>query len=68
VFIDVVCLPIALYFGLWYGTHLSHNAVFSISTGALGTVSIIEYFIRWYKLFKKGSNCRVIGARRYYVC
>ena len=68
VFLDVVCLPITLYFALWYGTHLSHNAVFSISTGALGTVSIIEYFIRWYKLWKKGSNCRVIGARRYYVC
>jgi len=67
VVIDVICLPIGLYFGLWYGTHLSHNAVFSISTGALGTVSIVEYFIRWCKLWKKGSNCRVIGARRYYL-
>lgn len=68
VFIDVVCVPIVLYFALWYGTHLSHNAVFSISTGALGSVSVYEYFRRFFRLWKKGSNCRVIGARRYYVC
>jgi len=67
VFLDVVCLPLVLYFALWYGTGLSHNAVFSISTGALGSVSIFEYFLRFYKLWKKGSKCRVIGARRYYV-
>lgn len=68
VFLDIVCMPIILYFCLWYLTSLSHNAVFSISTGALGTVSIVEYFLRFYRLYKKGSTCRVIGARRYYVC
>jgi hypothetical protein len=26
VVLDCVCMPIALYFGLWYGTNLSHNA------------------------------------------
>jgi hypothetical protein len=26
ILLDCVCLPIALYFGLWYGTSLSHNA------------------------------------------
>jgi hypothetical protein len=26
VFIDVVCVPIVLYFTLWYKTKLSHNA------------------------------------------
>ena len=65
--LDCVALPIALYFGLWYGTSLSPNAVFSISTGALGTVSIVEYFIRFHRLWKKGSTCRVIGAQRFYV-
>lgn len=65
--LDCVCMPIALYFGLWYGTSLSHNAVFSISTGLLGTVSIVEYFIRFHRLWKKGSTCRVIGAKRFYV-
>jgi len=67
VVLDVVCLPIILYFVLWYKTSLSHNAVFSISTGALGTVSIVEYFIRFRRLWRKNSNCRVIGARRYYL-
>jgi len=67
IFLDCVCMPIVLYFALWYATNLSHNAVFSISTGALGSVSIIEYFIRFRRLWRSGSNCRVIGARRYYL-
>ncbi|KAK5017210.1 hypothetical protein LTR60_001839, partial [Cryomyces antarcticus] len=49
-------MPIALYFGLFYGTSLSHNAVFSISTAALGGVSIIEYFLRFWRLWKKGKE------------
>jgi len=65
--VDCIFMPIALYFGLWYGTNLSHNAVFSISTGLLGTVSIVEYFIRFHRLWKKNSTCRVIGARRWYL-
>jgi hypothetical protein len=67
VVLDCVAMPIALYFGLWYGTSLSHNAVFSISTGALGTVSIVEYFLRFHRLWRKGSTCRVIGAKRFYL-
>ncbi|KAF2740380.1 hypothetical protein EJ04DRAFT_548422 [Polyplosphaeria fusca] len=65
--VDCVFVPIALYFGLWYGTSLSPNAVFSISTGTLGTVSIVEYFIRFRRLWRKNSNCRVIGAKRFYL-
>ncbi|KAF2454830.1 hypothetical protein BDY21DRAFT_290447 [Lineolata rhizophorae] len=65
--LDTIAMPIALYFGLWYGTGLSHNAVFSISTGALGTVSIVEYFLRFHRLWKVDSNCRVIGAQRFYL-
>jgi hypothetical protein len=60
-------MPIGMYFGLWYGTTLSPNAVFSISTALLGTVSIVEYFIRFHRLWKKGSTCRVIGAQRFYL-
>jgi len=67
ILIDSIAVPIALYFGLWYGTSLSPNAVFSISTASLGGVSIIEYFLRFYKLWKKGSTCRVLGARRWYL-
>jgi hypothetical protein len=70
IILDCVCMPIALYFGLWYGLtrdQLSANAVFSISTALLGTVSIVEYFIRFFRLWKKGSSCRVIGAQRWYL-
>jgi len=65
--IDCIGVPIALYFGLWYGTTLSPNAVFSISTACLGGVSIVEYVLRFWRLFKKGSTCRVLGARRSYL-
>lgn len=64
---DSTAMPIALYFGLWYGTNLTPNTVFSIVTAALGGISIFEYFVRFWRLFKKGSTCRVIGGRRSYV-
>jgi hypothetical protein len=70
IFLDCVCMPIGLYFGMWYGLtrdQLSANAVFSISTALLGTVSIVEYFIRFRRLWRKNSSCRVIGAQRHYV-
>ncbi|PSR99231.1 hypothetical protein BD289DRAFT_47564 [Coniella lustricola] len=76
---DSVVMPIALYFGLWYGvgpgantpTHkgevLSANAVFSIVTAAIGGASIVEYAVRFWRLYKKNSTCRVIGAKRWYL-
>lgn len=67
ILIDCVGVPIALYFGLWYGTSLSPNAVFSVSTACLGGVSIVEYVLRFWRLWKKGSECRVLGARRAYL-
>jgi len=77
--VDSVAMPIALYFGLWYGVgpgtntpteireKLSANAVFSIVTAAIGGASIVEYFVRFWRLFKKNSGCRVIGAHRWYL-
>jgi hypothetical protein len=67
VIIDSVAMPIVLYFCLWYLTDLSPNTVFSIVTAALGGISILEYFVRFWRLWKKGSTCRVIGARRMYL-
>ncbi|KAH8205114.1 hypothetical protein TruAng_000679 [Truncatella angustata] len=72
---DSVVMPIALYFGLWYGVgpgnpaneKLSANTVFSIVTAALGGASILEYFVRFWRLYKKDSTCRVIGAHRWYL-
>lgn len=79
ILVDSVAMPIALYFGLWYGVgpgtntptevkeKLSANAVFSIVTAAIGGASIVEYFLRFWRLFKKNSKCRVIGAHRWYL-
>lgn len=67
ILIDSIAMPISLYFGLWYGTSLSPNTVFSIVTAALGGVAILEYTVRFWRLWKKDSNCRVIGARRSYL-
>lgn len=79
IILDSVIIPIALYFGLWYGVGpgantptekkeiLSANAVFSIVTAAVGGASILEYIVRFWRLWKKGSTCRVIGARRWYL-
>ncbi|CAI6341609.1 unnamed protein product [Periconia digitata] len=70
IFLDCVCMPIGLYFGMWFGLtreQLSANAVFSISTALLGTVSIVEYIIRFLRLWRVNSTCRVIGAERHYL-
>ncbi|KAF4897705.1 hypothetical protein CGCFRS4_v004777 [Colletotrichum fructicola] len=76
---DSIAMPIALYFGLWYGVgpgtntatekkeKLTPNAVFSIVTAAVGGASILEYFLRFWRLWRKGSTCRVIGAHRWYL-
>lgn len=67
ILIDSIAMPIVLYFCLWYDTNLSPNTVFSIVTAALGGVSILEYVMRFRRLWRKGSTCRVIGARRAYL-
>jgi hypothetical protein len=67
ILIDSIAMPIVLYFCLWYLTDLSPNTVFSIVTAALGGASIIEYFLRFWRLWKQNSTCRVIGARRMYL-
>ncbi|KAK8001323.1 hypothetical protein PG991_013545 [Apiospora marii] len=72
---DSVVMPIGLYFGLWYGVgpgnpddqRLSANAVFSIVTAAIGGASILEYFVRFWRLYRKDSTCAVLGARRWYL-
>jgi len=66
VLIDSIAMPISLYFGLTAGTSLSSNVVFSIVTAALGGVSIAEYVWRFWKLFKTGSSCRCLDAKRFH--
>ncbi|KAK8062704.1 hypothetical protein PG997_014801 [Apiospora hydei] len=72
---DSVVMPIGLYFGLWYGVgpgnpdneKLSANTVFSIVTAAIGGASILEYFVRFWRLYRKDSTCAVLGAHRWYL-
>ncbi|KAF2480787.1 hypothetical protein BDY17DRAFT_302392 [Neohortaea acidophila] len=67
VVIDSTAMPLGLYYGLHYGTSLSPNTVFSIVTAAIGGISIVEYCVRFWRLWKHSSTCRVIGARRAYL-
>lgn len=55
-----------MYFCLHYLTSLSPNDVFSISTACLGGVSILEYVLRFWRLYKKTSTCRIIGQHPWY--
>lgn len=75
---DSVVMPIALYYGLWYGvgpgsvkegeeSTMSANTVYTVVTAAIGGASILEYFVRFWRLWKKNSVCRVIGAHRWYL-
>lgn len=65
--IDTLVQPLVLYFALKYGTNLSLNLIFSISTAALGGVSIFEYFYRLHNLMKKTSKTRPLNARKSWV-
>lgn len=65
--IDTLAQPLILYYALRYATNLSLNLVFSISTAALGGISVFEYFFRLYNLMRKGSRARPLNARKSWV-
>lgn len=65
--VDTLGQPLALYWGLWYATDLSHNLVFSIVTACLGGVSVFEYLYRLYNLFRKNSRARPLNARKSWL-
>lgn len=67
ILIDSIAIPLVLYFCLHYLTSLSANSVFSISTACLGGISIIEYILRFWRLWRHNSKCRVIGGKRWYL-
>ncbi|OKL58188.1 hypothetical protein UA08_06656 [Talaromyces atroroseus] len=62
--IDTLAQPLILYYALRYATDLSLNLVFSISTAALGGVSVFEFFFRLYNLMRKNSRARPLNARK----
>ncbi|KAL4738608.1 hypothetical protein BDV11DRAFT_131322 [Aspergillus similis] len=65
--LDCTAQPLGLYFGLWYGTNLSHNLVFTIVTISLGGISVFEYFYRLYNLFRSDSTTRPLNARKSWI-
>ncbi|KAL6230872.1 hypothetical protein BDW75DRAFT_55824 [Aspergillus navahoensis] len=65
--LDCTAQPLGLYFGLWYGTDLSHNLVFTIVTISLGGISVFEYFYRLYNLFRSDSTTRPLNARKSWL-
>ncbi|KAJ1330818.1 hypothetical protein MN608_04274 [Microdochium nivale] len=72
VLVDCAIMPMGVYFLLWYEAGpgkkprpgpLSANTVLNIVSATIGGTSVIEWLLRSWKLWKKGSDCQVIGAR-----
>jgi len=57
-------LPIALVYGLWYGTSLSRNTIFGIVTGVFGVLSLMQFWWRMWKLLRRDGEFRPLGSRR----
>ncbi|MCJ1384830.1 hypothetical protein MMC17_007948 [Xylographa soralifera] len=57
-------LPIALFYGLWYGTSLSKRIVFAIVTATAGVASLAQAYARLWKLLRKDGKSRPLGSRR----
>lgn len=60
-------LPIALVYGLWYGTSLSKNTLFGIVTGVFGITSLVQFWLRMWKLLRKDAEYRPLGSARGWV-
>ncbi|KAJ9145064.1 hypothetical protein NKR23_g5488 [Pleurostoma richardsiae] len=58
-------LPIALYYGLWFGTSLRHGILFAIITSFFGLVTGIEFALRSWKLCLPADTYRPLGGRRW---
>ncbi|EAA31033.2 hypothetical protein GE21DRAFT_8586 [Neurospora crassa] len=60
--IESSLLPIALFYGLWYGTDLRHGIVFAIITAFFGLVTGIEFGLRSLKLILPRDEYRPLGT------
>jgi len=68
-FIEAGILPLVLFFGIRWGTHLSITVNLAIITSLIGTVSSIKLTQRtWFLWYRKGhEHRRPIGASRWGV-
>lgn len=60
--IESSLLPIALFYGLWYGTDLRHGIVFAIITAFFGLVTGVEFGLRSLKLILPRDEYRPLGT------
>jgi len=60
--IESALLPIALYYGLLFGTTLRVGLIFAIVTSFFGIVTGIEFGLRCLKMILKGETYRPIGS------
>lgn len=58
-------LPIALFYGLWFGTTLRHGILFAIITAFFGLVTGLEFGLRCLKLILKGDTYRPPDGGRW---
>lgn len=58
-------LPIALFYGLWFGTTLRHGIIFAIITAFFGLVTGAEFGLRCLKLILGNDKYRPQGGTRW---
>lgn len=58
-------LPIALFYGLWYGTTLRHGILFAIITAFFGLVTGLEFGFRCLKLIHVKDTYRPVDGTRW---
>ena len=62
--INSCILPLALFYGLWFGTSLSRNLVLGVNTGVFGVVTLVAWAARLWHLLIKDPIHRPLGSRR----
>lgn len=60
--IDACVLPIALYYGLWYGGNVQGWIIFAVVTTIWGGPTYLEFAVRTFKLMKKERFYRPLGT------
>ena len=66
--ITITCIQFeVLYFTLHYAARKKQDKALEIPTTIMLVVSVLTLIYRSWQLMRKGSRCRVIGGRWYFV-
>ena len=60
-------LPLAVTYGLWFGTSLSKQVIFAIEAGVFGVASLFIFGKRTWLLLRKDGQLRPLGSKRGWV-